>query len=139
MQWNGLKFLASSGMFLNGKENQELWAIADSGKRRLTAWDALGRHIRRRQPGTPHDAVRGKQGENLPIERIGGKRMQIGGSGKIRDRIEGDRRRVHERRAAARHGAAGDARRRAVSRRTADRRPVTPCWSSRPTARRSTA
>ena len=44
VQWNGLKFLASSGMFLDGKENQELRAIADSGKPRLVAWNALGRH-----------------------------------------------------------------------------------------------
>jgi phosphomannomutase len=30
IQWNGLKFLGTSGMFLDADENKELWAIADS-------------------------------------------------------------------------------------------------------------
>ena len=43
MQWNGLKFMASSGMFLDGEENRELWQIAeDPGT--YASWESLGGH-----------------------------------------------------------------------------------------------
>ena len=44
MQWNGLKFMASTGMFLNAEENREFWEIADSGSRTYAAWDLIGTH-----------------------------------------------------------------------------------------------
>ncbi|HEX9614100.1 MAG TPA: phosphoglucosamine mutase [Bacteroidota bacterium] len=44
MVWNGLKFLGGSGMFLDAKENEAFWAIADRSDRRYVPWDKLGRH-----------------------------------------------------------------------------------------------
>ena len=45
MQWNGLKFMAPNGMFLNGDENRKFWHIADRGTFHYAAWDAQGKHI----------------------------------------------------------------------------------------------
>lgn len=44
MEWNGLKFLAPSGMFLDARQNDQLAAIAARADRRYAAWNALGRH-----------------------------------------------------------------------------------------------
>ncbi|MDI6765274.1 MAG: phosphoglucosamine mutase [Bacteroidota bacterium] len=45
IQWNGLKFIAQTGMFLNAEENQKLWNIAEGQKFNYAAWDKIGRHI----------------------------------------------------------------------------------------------
>ncbi len=42
MQWNGLKFLASTGLFLDGAQNQEFWRIAARDGRTYAAWDKQG-------------------------------------------------------------------------------------------------
>ena len=42
MIWNGLKFIGSSGMFLNGEENGQFWKIADRGKFPYKPWNELG-------------------------------------------------------------------------------------------------
>jgi phosphomannomutase len=44
LAWNGLKFIASSGMFLNVQENKRLWSIADSRSYRFATWDEIGNH-----------------------------------------------------------------------------------------------
>ncbi len=44
MQWNGLKFFASTGLFLDGEENQELWKIAGRPSRAYMPWDHQGTH-----------------------------------------------------------------------------------------------
>lgn len=44
MIWNGLKFLSSTGLFLNGEENERFWAIADGPASRYASWDKLGKH-----------------------------------------------------------------------------------------------
>lgn len=44
MIWNGLKFLSSTGLFLNAEENKRFWAIADGPARRYASWDKLGTH-----------------------------------------------------------------------------------------------
>ncbi len=41
IQWNGMKFVASTGMFLDGDENRELWALAEAPPA-YAAWDKLG-------------------------------------------------------------------------------------------------
>ena len=41
MQWNGLKFMAATGMFLDAAENRELFALADTPGA-YAPWDALG-------------------------------------------------------------------------------------------------
>ena len=46
MEWNGLKFIGPSGMFLNGDENRRMWAIADRSNVAYAAWDKLGKHER---------------------------------------------------------------------------------------------
>jgi phosphomannomutase len=41
MQWNGMKFIAPTGMFLDAGENERLWALA-SEDARYVPWDSLG-------------------------------------------------------------------------------------------------
>jgi len=45
MQWNGMKFIAASGMFLDAEENRNLWAIAEMVPR-YASWDSLGTFTR---------------------------------------------------------------------------------------------
>jgi phosphomannomutase len=42
MQWNGLKFMASTGMFLDAGENKEFWALAEKPAA-YVSWDKLGK------------------------------------------------------------------------------------------------
>lgn len=42
MIWNGLKFIGSSGMFLNGEENKAFWGIAERGNFAYKQWDGQG-------------------------------------------------------------------------------------------------
>ena len=43
MEWNGLKFMASTGMFLDAEENREFWSLADHPGT-YAPWNALGSH-----------------------------------------------------------------------------------------------
>ncbi|MEK9138773.1 MAG: phosphoglucosamine mutase, partial [Bacteroidota bacterium] len=43
-EWNGLKFFADTGMFLDGDENEELWSIADEGQASYASWQNIGTH-----------------------------------------------------------------------------------------------
>jgi phosphomannomutase len=43
VEWNGLKFIGPSGMFLTGEENQKLWEIAASGARQYATWQNMGK------------------------------------------------------------------------------------------------
>ena len=42
MQWNGLKFMASTGLFLDPAENMEFWELAREAPR-YQPWDAIGK------------------------------------------------------------------------------------------------
>jgi phosphomannomutase len=44
MQWNGMKFIAPTGMFLDADQNKGLWSLADSGKAAYSAWKSIGTH-----------------------------------------------------------------------------------------------
>src|SRR5262249_19580238 len=44
IEWNGLKFIGGTGMFLDDAENQRLWKIADRGKFQFMPWDGAGKH-----------------------------------------------------------------------------------------------
>jgi phosphomannomutase len=44
MIWNGLKFFASTGLFLDADENRAFWKLADNSSRSYAAWDKQGRH-----------------------------------------------------------------------------------------------
>ncbi|HAP36491.1 MAG TPA: phosphoglucosamine mutase [Bacteroidetes bacterium] len=46
MIWNGLKFMGSSGMFLNGEENKQFWTIADRGNFSYQPWNKQGKLTR---------------------------------------------------------------------------------------------
>ncbi|MHB1048985.1 MAG: phosphohexomutase domain-containing protein [Bacteroidota bacterium] len=48
MVWNGMKFIAPSGMFLNGEENKAFWSIANRGSFDYRPWDHQG--VIRHQP-----------------------------------------------------------------------------------------
>jgi phosphomannomutase len=45
MMWNGLKFFGPSGLFLDARENRDLWSIADRPGRTYAAWNKQGKHI----------------------------------------------------------------------------------------------
>lgn len=42
IEWNGLKFLSSSGLFLNAEENLAFWKIANTGSPRYVSWNHIG-------------------------------------------------------------------------------------------------
>ncbi|HEY4612612.1 MAG TPA: phosphoglucosamine mutase, partial [Bacteroidota bacterium] len=44
VEWNGMKFVASTGLFLNTEENKKLWAIADRPLRNYASWERQGKH-----------------------------------------------------------------------------------------------
>lgn len=43
MIWNGLKFIAPTGMFLNAEENRVFWSIADRGNFNYKPWNKQGK------------------------------------------------------------------------------------------------
>jgi phosphomannomutase len=43
MQWNGMKFIASTGMFLDGEENREFWSLTEA-THAYVPWDKMGTH-----------------------------------------------------------------------------------------------
>jgi phosphomannomutase len=45
IEWNGLKFLSTTGMFLNAEENAKFWEIAKTTKPAYARWDHIGRHL----------------------------------------------------------------------------------------------
>lgn len=44
IQWNGLKFLAPTGLFLDEEENRNFWTIADLPQRTYSSWEKQGTH-----------------------------------------------------------------------------------------------
>ena len=44
IEWNGMKFISHSGLFLNTEENKKLWAIAENPVRSYAEWDKQGKH-----------------------------------------------------------------------------------------------
>ncbi len=44
IEWNGLKFLAPTGLFLDADENQAFWSIVEQQPRTYLPWDRQGRH-----------------------------------------------------------------------------------------------
>ena len=44
MPWNGLKFFAPTGLFLDADENREVWKIADNKEARFARWEEIGTH-----------------------------------------------------------------------------------------------
>ena len=44
IEWNGLKFLAPTGLFLDADENKVFWSIVDRQPRTYLPWDRQGRH-----------------------------------------------------------------------------------------------
>ncbi|MBM4160112.1 MAG: phosphoglucosamine mutase [Ignavibacteria bacterium] len=45
IEWNGLKFLAPTGLFLDADENRQFWALAESRPRPYAPWNEQGRHM----------------------------------------------------------------------------------------------
>jgi phosphomannomutase len=46
MEWNGMKFIGPSGMFLDAPENARLGEILAGPPPRYVAWDGIGRHMK---------------------------------------------------------------------------------------------
>lgn len=44
IEWNGLKFMSSTGLFLDAEENKRFWGIADRPARAYQPWDKQGKH-----------------------------------------------------------------------------------------------
>lgn len=45
IQWNGLKFISSDGIFLNAEENNKLWGIVKKQDFKYKSWDKIGKHF----------------------------------------------------------------------------------------------
>ncbi|MBI3004531.1 MAG: phosphoglucosamine mutase, partial [Ignavibacteriales bacterium] len=45
MEWNGLKFFAPTGLFLDADQNREFWKIAESSRRQYAPWNRQGQHV----------------------------------------------------------------------------------------------
>jgi phosphomannomutase len=76
MQWNGLKFFASSGLFLDAEENNEVWKIADNNEAKFASWQNIGKH-------TPDDSWVRKHidavlsHEYLDVEKIRRRKFKV--------------------------------------------------------------
>jgi phosphomannomutase len=46
MQWNGMKFIGPSGMFLDGPQNVRLQEILSGAPPRYVGWEKVGRHMK---------------------------------------------------------------------------------------------
>ncbi|MBA4311735.1 MAG: phosphoglucosamine mutase [Chlorobiaceae bacterium] len=44
IEWNGLKFFSSTGLFLDEEENKRFWEIANRGNFKYTRWNEVGQH-----------------------------------------------------------------------------------------------
>jgi phosphomannomutase len=44
MEWNGMKFISPSGMFLDREESERFWTIAQRPERTYATWDRQGKH-----------------------------------------------------------------------------------------------
>jgi phosphomannomutase len=44
IEWNGMKFIAPTGLFLDEEENKKFWAIAEKDSRSYPAWEHQGTH-----------------------------------------------------------------------------------------------
>lgn len=44
IEWNGMKCIAPTGLFLDEEENKKLWAIAEKAGRSYASWDKQGKH-----------------------------------------------------------------------------------------------
>ena len=69
MKWNGLKFMAATGMFLNGEENRAFWELADAPSA-YAGWETAGTLVRDDSWLAKHvDAVLGLRLIDLPVVR----------------------------------------------------------------------
>lgn len=44
IEWNGMKFIAPTGLFLDEEENRKLWKIAGGTRRSYASWNKQGKH-----------------------------------------------------------------------------------------------
>ncbi|MBX2990315.1 MAG: phosphoglucosamine mutase [Bacteroidetes bacterium] len=76
MQWNGLKFFASTGLFLDAEENKEVWKTADNNEATFTSWEKIGTHTADDSWIRKHiDAVLALP--YLDIEKIRNRRLKV--------------------------------------------------------------
>ena len=76
MEWNGLKFVSSTGLFLDPEENQTFWKIADRQPRIYVPWNKQGRHSA--EPGLVDDHIRNVLSLSyIDVERIRKKNFKV--------------------------------------------------------------
>ncbi len=76
MEWNGLKFLASTGLFLDAGENRDLWTIADRGRLSYAPWNRLGNHTP--DPGFINEHIRNVLSLSyISTERVRQRRLKV--------------------------------------------------------------
>ncbi|MBI5473126.1 MAG: phosphoglucosamine mutase [Ignavibacteriae bacterium] len=76
MQWNGLKFFAPTGLFLDAEENRDVWKIADNNAATFAAWQQIGKHTADETWIRKHvDAVLALP--LLDIEKIRARRLRV--------------------------------------------------------------
>lgn len=44
IEWNGMKFIAPTGLFLDEEENKKFWALAEKSSRSYARWNGQGKH-----------------------------------------------------------------------------------------------
>ena len=76
MEWNGLKFVSSTGLFLDPEENQTFWKIADRQPRIYVPWNKQGRHSA--EPGLVDEHIRNVLSLSyIDVERIRKKNFKV--------------------------------------------------------------
>jgi phosphomannomutase len=76
MEWNGLKFIAPSGLFLDADENRAFWDIADRQPRSYMPWDRQGLHTS--DPGLVDAHIANVLSLSyLNVDRVRGKKFKV--------------------------------------------------------------
>jgi len=76
IEWNGLKFISPSGLFLDADENQAFWNIADGQPRSYVPWNKQGKHSA--DPGLVEEHIRNVLSLSyLDVNRIRQRKFKI--------------------------------------------------------------
>jgi phosphomannomutase len=76
MEWNGLKFISPTGLFLDADENQTFWSIADRHPRKYVPWNKQGNHSA--DPGLVDEHIKNVLALSyLDVDRIRQRRFRV--------------------------------------------------------------
>ncbi len=76
IEWNGLKFLAPTGMFLDADENKAFWSVTDRQPRKYAPWDRQGHH--KADPAFIEEHIQNVLGlPYIDVERVRRRKLKI--------------------------------------------------------------